>query len=99
MENLPIGNVTASDYQLHVKKAKSFAGSAAEYCRHNQLDQNKFSYHKSALKQKVKKNMKTGFAKVHLANAEAAAPQMTASKPLLPDPAWLALFVRELGKK
>ena len=82
MENKEIG---PPEYRQHVVRARSHSGSDANYCREHGLNYARFSYHKKQME-------KLKFAKVTLAPKVGV--QLAKANHVLPDPKWLAEFLR-----
>ncbi len=73
-------------WKEHLKKLAEFDGSQTLYADQNGISASKLSYYKYKLGPKPKPDVKPGFTKV-------VAEKVTAEKPALPDPRWMAEFI------
>ena len=93
--DLPVVKQDKDFWRSHVEAAANFPGSLAAYCRQNNLDSNRFNYHRNKI---LKKNKFVEVRPVENIVSEAM-PKETASYPQrMPDPKWLAALILELSK-
>jgi len=103
--NLPQGHGYTQDWRGYIERAKTYSGSMIAYCREQNIDYDKFMYHRGRfIKSQKIASKPVGFAKVQVPIANSAqAAQVSASSmtklksyPQLPDPKWLAELIHNL---
>ena len=87
---------TEDEWAEHVLRFASFKGSMAEYCRQNDLVYETLRVRKLKREAALRKiNSRPSFVKVE-SKAPVLAPEPKKKLVGLPDPEWLASFIREL---
>jgi hypothetical protein len=96
---IPNENIKAQDWESLVDRFLETKGNMAEFCRQNNLEYDNFRTYKIRLEAKRLRKARAGFAKIETA-ASAPVIKQTKTAVQLPDPEWLAVFVRNfLGLK
>ena len=80
-------------YLEHIEKQKESGVSISEYCRLNELSRHSFRHYR---RQKFLPEKQSTFAKVKLIPKGECAKSSTEG--VLPDPIWLARFIKEVRK-
>jgi hypothetical protein len=93
-------NVCGDDFwRSHLLKAQEFSGSNAQYCEANGLSLYGFQTNKKRLGFTRAKKRPNAFLKIESVQDTVTPPKLRSPQPL-PDPRWLAVFVKTfLGYK
>jgi hypothetical protein len=99
--DLPQGGTVTQDWRKYFELSKSFSGTMVVFCREQNIDYDKFMYHRVRLiKREKAANGNSSFVKVkpssEIIQAVAGNSKSAKSDPRLPDPKWLADFIHSL---
>lgn len=103
--NLPQDHSDAQNWRAHIVRAKTYLGSMIAFCREQNIDYDKFMYHRGRYINSQKIAAKSaGFAKIQATvaastqSAQVSASSVTKQKsyPQLPDPKWLSELIHNL---